>query len=380
MKRHLLVTNDFPPKVGGIQSYLWELWSRLDPDSFEVLTATSHPDASEFDAEQARHGFRIQRIPGKTLYVPTAGSVRRVATMAKEMGAGLVVIDPAVPLGVMGPFVGVPFAVVLHGAEVTVPARIPVSRTVLSQVLGHARLVISAGGYPAAEGARIAGRRMPAVVEIPPGVDCERFAPLDEPARAAARRRLGLPESGLLVASVSRLVPRKGMDVLIEAVRRLRTSFPDLTLAIAGGGRQEGELAEQVRRSGAGILLGRIGEPEKAMLLGAADVFAMACRTRWLGLEQEGFGIVFMEAAASGVPQVAGTSGGAAEAVEDGETGVVVRRPGDPGAVAEALRKLLVDPALRRRMGVAARRRAVGSFDYARLAPRLAEALSEYGA
>ncbi|MHB8219691.1 MAG: glycosyltransferase family 4 protein [Acidimicrobiales bacterium] len=381
VKRHLLVTNDFPPKVGGIQSYLWELWSRLDPDSFAVLTASSHPGAADYDAEQAQHGIRIERVSGHTLYLPTVGALRRVRAMVRDLDASIVVLDPAVPLGMLGPRLGIPFAVVLHGAEVTVPARVPVSRRALAHVLGRASLAISAGGYPAAEAAGVAGSRMPPVVEIPPGVDCGRFAPLDEASRRAARHRLGLPPDGLLVASVSRLVPRKGMDVLVEAVRRLRPSFPDLTLAIAGGGRQEGELAAQARRSGAVVeLLGRIGEEDKALLLGASDVFVMACRTRWLGLEQEGFGIVFMEAAACGIPQVAGTSGGAAEAVDDGETGVVVRHPDDPGAVAEALRRLLVDPELRRRMGAAARRRAVASFDYARLAPRLADALSEHGA
>ena len=102
----------------------------------------------------------------------------------------------------------------------------------------------------------------------------------------------------------------------------------------------------------------------------------MACRNRWLGLEQEGFGIVFLEAAAAGVPQIAGDSGGAAEAVLDGVTGLVVERPEDPGAVAEALRSLLADPARRRRMGRAARARVQESFDNDVLASRLAEALA----
>ena len=92
-------------------------------------------------------------------------------------------------------------------------------------------------------------------------------------------------------------------------------------------------------------LLGRVSDEDRAGLLGAADVFVMACRNRWLGLEQEGFGIVFLEAAAAGVPQIAGDSGGAPEAVLDGVTGLVVHDPGDPGAVAEALRTLLADPA-----------------------------------
>lgn len=377
MRRHLLVTNDFPPKVGGIQSYLWELWRRLDPESFVVLTASSHPDAAAFDTEQAAKGVRIERVPGKLLYFPTPAVGRRVRALAEDVGADLVVLDPVFPLGLLGPGLGMPYAVVLHGAEVTVPGRIPMSRQAMARVLHRASLVVSAGTYPAAEGTRAAGGRMPAVVEIPPGVDCDHFAPLEETSRVAVRSALRLPPRGPLVVSVSRLVPRKGMDVLVEASCRLLPSFPELVVAVGGSGRESSRLEAQVRDTGAPVhLLGRISEDEKAALMGAADVFVMACRNRWMGLEQEGFGIVFVEAAACGVPQVAGDSGGAAEAVEDGVTGLVVKRPDDAGQVAAAIRRLLADPALRQRMGRAARQRATASFDYSRLAPRLARALA----
>jgi phosphatidylinositol alpha-1,6-mannosyltransferase len=133
-------------------------------------------------------------------------------------------------------------------------------------------------------------------------------------------------------------------------------------------------------RTGAPVrLLGRVSEEDKSALLGVADVFVMACRNRWGGLEQEGFGIVFLEAAAAGLPQVAGESGGAAEAVLDQQTGLVVARPDDPSEVAAALGRLLSDESLRRRMGSAARDRALACFDYASLAPRLAEALAQVG-
>jgi phosphatidylinositol alpha-1,6-mannosyltransferase len=378
LRRHLLVTNDFPPKVGGIQSYLWELWQRLDPETYAVLTASSDADAQRFDAAQAARGVRISRVPGPILYFPSPATRRRVRTLADEVGASLVVLDPVLPLGLLGPSLGMPYGVILHGAEVAVPARLFPTRRTLGHVLSSAALVVSAGGYPAMQARRAAGRRLPPMVDIPPGVDCERLSPLGRGERLAARRRLGLPVDGPLVASVSRLVHRKGMDVLIEAARRLVPSFPDLVVAIGGTGREETALAAQVRDSGAPVrLLGRLDDADKALLLGAADVFAMLCRSRWLGLEQEGFGIVFLEAAAAGVPQVAGDSGGAAEAVEHGVTGLVVRRPEDPAEVALALRELLADPRLRRRMGAAARRRAVASFDYSRLAPRLAESLAD---
>ena len=239
-------------------------------------------------------------------------------------------------------------------------------------------MVISAGGYPAAEGRRAAGNLTAPVVEIPPGVDTRAIVPLSPEARTAARARLGLASAGPLVVSLSRLVPRKGMDVLIEAANRLAPSYPDLVVAIGGEGRQLSELRRQAAQSTASVtLMGRLSDEDRAALLGCADVFVMACHNRWLGLEQEGFGIVFLEAAAAGVPQVAGDSGGAAEAVIDGTTGLVVASPEDPGAVATALRTFLADPDRGRRMGQAARERAVASFDYGVLASRLASTLAE---
>src|ERR1700728_1328961 len=137
------------------------------------------------------------------------------------------------------------------------------------------------------------------------------------------------------------------MELLIEAARRLAGSHPDLVVVIAGTGRDAPRLERRAAALGAPVrLLGRISEEEKIALLGAADVFSMLCRSRWAGLEQEAFGIVFLEAAAAGLAQVAGESGGAAEAVLDGETGIVVGRPRDVGDVAGAPRRPLVQPAL----------------------------------
>ncbi len=377
MKRHLLVTNDFPPKVGGIQNYLWELWRRLDPDSYVVLTASSDDGAAAFDAEQAERGVRIERVPEPILFFPTPRVLDAVRRCAAEHEVGMVLLDPALPLGLLGPRLDVPYGVILHGAEVTVPGRLPGSRAALARVLREAALVVSAGRYPAAEARHAAPGLTAPVVEVPPGVDAGAITPLKAAERRAARARLGLPAQGPLVVSVSRLVPRKGMDVLVEAANRLAPSYPDLVVAIAGEGRDLTRLQRLAARSPQCVrLLGRVGDEDRAALLGAADVFVMACRSRWLGLEQEGFGIVFLEAAAAGVPQVAGDSGGASEAVLDGVTGLVVGDPEDPGAVAEALRSLLADPPRRRRMGRAARTRVREVFDNDVLASRLAEALA----
>jgi phosphatidylinositol alpha-1,6-mannosyltransferase len=369
--RHVLVTNDFPPKIGGIQSYLWELWRRLPPEEVTVLTS-AYPDARTFDAEQS---FRIDRTREPVL-LPQPALARRVRRLASEVGAEAVVIDPALPLGLLGPFLELPYAVVLHGAEVTVPGRLPPTRPMLAEALRRSSLVISAGSYAAAEARRAAGGRLPPVAEIPPGVDVERFSPLPPIERAASRARLGLPRTGPLVLSVSRLVPRKGMDVLIQASARLGVRYPGLTVAIAGEGRDRPRLERCVRRYGAPVrFLGRVASADLPELYACADVFALCCRNRWRGLEQEGFGVVFLEAAASGVPSVAGDSGGAAEAVRDGETGFVVRDPGDVSAVVAALDRLLGDPELASRQGQAARRRAEREFSYDALAARLQEAL-----
>ena len=372
--KHLLVTNDFPPKVGGIQSYLWELWRRLPPDSFAVLTSP-HGDADEWDRRQP---FLVRRVREPVL-LPHPIMVNRVQAMAAELGVQLVVLDPALPLGMIGPSLDLPYDVVLHGAEVTVPGRLPGSRPLLAHVLRRARRVISAGEYAAAEAARAAERPLDVVV-VPPGVDVHRFFPLDSAQRRVARSRFGLPADGSLVVSVSRLVPRKGFDTLIRAAARLKSAHPDLILAIAGSGRDEARLRRLAADSGATVVfLGRVPDEDLPSLYGAADVFAMLCRSRWGGLEQEGFGIVFLEAAACAVPQVAGASGGAAEAVVDGETGLVIDPPEDVQAVADAIASLLADPQRARAFGQAARRRVEGELTYDALAARLGEALGVNG-
>ncbi len=374
------MTNDFPPKVGGIQSYLWELWRRLDPASTSVLTARSHPDHARFDAEARNLGLRIDRVEGRLLFFPTPAVLRAVRAACHEHQPDLVLLDPVWPLGLLGPRLGIPFGVILHGAEVAIPARLPLVRRRVASTLASASLVVAAGHYPVLAAERSTGAALGRLVEIPPGVDCARFEGAETADRAGLRRALGLPEDALVVTSVSRLVPRKGMDVLIEAAARLRPSHAELVVAIAGAGRDERRLRRAINRHGAPVrLLGRVSEEDKSALLAASDVFVMACRNRWGGLEQEGFGIVFLEAAASGVPQVAGDSGGAAEAVADGETGLVVRTPEDPAAVAAALARLLDDEPLRRSMGAAARTRARTCFDYGILAPRLADALRQVG-
>lgn len=368
--KHLLVTNDFPPKIGGIQSLLWEWWRRLPPDSFAVLTSP-YEGADAFDAGEP---YRIERTREPVL-LPHPWMVKRINDLAADFGADLVVLDPAVPLGLVGPSLALPYDLVLHGAEVTIPGRLPLSKQALSYTLTRARHIIAAGGYPAAEAVHAAGRELPTTV-VPCGVDPDRFRVLSASERRAARKHFDVPADAELIVGISRLVPRKGFDTAIRAVNRIKHRRPNLLLVIGGTGREADRLQRLATELDAPVrFTGRIPHDDLPKLYGCADLYTMLCRNRWGGLEQEGFGIVFIEAAACGVPQIAGNSGGAAEAVAHGETGLVVDDPEDVQAVADAFEQLLDDDALRASMATASRQRVLDEFAYDVLARRLGETL-----
>ena len=284
---HLLVTNDFPPKVGGIQAYLWELWRRLDPDSFVVLTATLPPGRPPpSTATRRRSGIRIERVPSRVLAAHPGDWSGASATPPDRVGADLVVLDPVFPLGLVGPHLGLPYAVAAprrRGGRPRPSAR-PAASCV-ARVLRHSVLAVSAGGYPAAEArGPCAGGGCPRWWRSRRGSTSTASGPCRPDERQAARADLGLPADGPLVVSVSRLVPRKGMDVLIDAAVRLRPACPDLTVAIAGRGRDaDGWPAGSPSTRAPVRLLGGVSDDDLPRLVGAADVFVMLCRNRWLG-------------------------------------------------------------------------------------------------
>jgi phosphatidyl-myo-inositol dimannoside synthase len=373
----LLVTNDFPPKIGGIQSYLYELWRRLPADDTTVFT-TSYAGDRRWDAWQR---FRVVRAR-ESQFLPTRSLAQRIDALAREVGADVIFLDPWLPLGHLGPRLrAAPYVVVVHGAEVTVPGRLPGTRQLGARVLHGAAGVVAASEYSAREATRAARRPLQGVV-VPPGVDHRRFRPIDADDRAAVRHAFGLHPEQPLVLGVSRLVPRKGFGTLLAAVAR---SGRDVQVAIAGSGRSQRALEALAHKLDLGArarVLGRVPDDALPLLYAAADVFAMPCRDRWLGLEAEGFGIVFLEAAAAGVAVVAGRSGGSDEAVVDGVTGLVVDGRNND-AVSGALRTLLDDADARTCMGHAGRERAVRDFSYddlvRRLAPLAAGGLDDLG-
>jgi phosphatidylinositol alpha-1,6-mannosyltransferase len=373
--RHLLVTNDYPPKVGGIQVYLHELWRRLEPGRAVIVTARSHDGADAFDDAATEN---VERLSRRLLFFPTPRARRDIESAIERHDPSLVLLDPVWPLGILGRHLSRPYGIVLHGAEVTIPSRIPLVRRSLRRVLSGASVVVCAGRYPEAVARACAGPEMPPVVQVPPGVDTSRFRPLDVAERRRTRRRLGLDEGDLLVVSYSRLVPRKGMDTLIRASAILAPRFPELVVLIGGSGRDRRRLEALIAKTGAPVrLVGRVDDEALAAFVGAADLMVMDCRTR-LGVLAEGFGIVFVEAASCEVAAIAGRSGGSDEAVVDGETGVVVSDTRSPVALARAIERLLVDVDSRRRLSSRARALAVEHYDWDTLALALASGLTPF--
>ena len=348
--RSLFITQDFPPRIGGAQSYYWGVMQTLPPEDL-VIVAPHHPEAAAFDAT---HPYRVVRA-SRSVLLPTPELLDRALDLARDHQAELIQFGHPLPTGLLGPALarrtGLPYVVFLGGAELTLPAAVPGVGTALRSVLRQASLLLTVSSYTAAQASQQTGGATRAAV-LRPALDVTGFAPA--PPEEAAAARAGAGVRGPLVVCVGRLVPRKGQDRLIDALGLLAGEFPDLELALIGGGRLDGSLARRARQRGVADrvrLLGALGPGELARWFAAADLFASPCRTRWGGLEVEGFGIVFAEAALAGLPVMAGRSGGAPEAVVPGDSGIVV--DGSSAAeVAAGLARLLRRSARQRaRMG-----------------------------
>jgi phosphatidylinositol alpha-1,6-mannosyltransferase len=365
----LVVTNDFPPRVGGVQQYVWNLVRNLPHDRVAIL-APNWPGWPAHDAEQA---FAIHRWPSAFLW-PTDDLHRRVRSLIGEHEARVVMFGHGIPLPLLGPRLdaeGIPYVTLTHGVEAWA-ARTPILSRALRRALSGAREVTAVSEHTAATIRSLVPPGVPLTV-LHPGVDPRRFTADGD--GATIRRRHGL-DSRPVVLCVSRLVPRKGQDVLIAAMPLVRRLAPDATLLLVGDGPHRGalEAAATTAAQGSVVFAGEVPVAELPAYYAACDVFAMPCRSRWGGLEVEGFGIVFLEAAAAAKPAVAGRSGGAAEALVDQVTGLLVEG-NESKAVALAITRLLLDPGLRARMGAAARAHVEQGFTWTMKAAQLAAIL-----
>ena len=377
MSRVLLVTNDFPPRRGGIQSYLAELVSRLAATGQHTVTvyAPQWKGASAFDAHTA--GYQVVRHP-RTLMLPTPSVDVAMRRLIAERDIDTVWFGAAAPLGLLAHRARQAGAsrvlASTHGHEVGW-SMLPVARSVLRRIGDGSDVVTFVSRYTRARFASAFGPEA-ALEHLPPGVDTDRFHP-DPVSRAELRARYGLGRRPTVLC-LSRLVPRKGQDMLIRALPSIRRRVDGAALVIAGGGPYLEELRRLAERLGViqdVTFTGGVAAGELPAYHALADVFAMPCRTRGAGLDVEGLGIVFLEASATGVPVIAGRSGGAPETVRHNKTGLVVDGR-SVNQVANAVAELLADPDRAAAMGAAGREWAAAQWQWDALAARLAELVS----
>ncbi|CAM4448998.1 GDP-mannose-dependent alpha-(1-6)-phosphatidylinositol monomannoside mannosyltransferase [Mycobacterium basiliense] len=378
MSRVLLVTNDFPPRRGGIQSYLGEFVGRLvDAGSHSVTVYAPQWKGADAHDEAARAaGYRVVRHP-TTLMLPVPAVDSRMRRLIAEHDIDTVWFGAAAPLALLAARArqaGASWVLAsTHGHEVGW-SMLPIARSVLRRIGDEADVVTFVSRYTRSRFAPAFGPSA-SLEHLPPGVDTDRFRP-DPAGRAELRKRYGLGERPTVVC-LSRLVPRKGQDMLIKALPSIRRQVDGAALVIVGGGpyletlrrlARDREVADHV------VFTGGVPGEELPAHHALADVFAMPCRTRGAGMDVEGLGIVFLEASASGVPVIAGKSGGAPEAVQHNKTGLVV--DGDRvDKVAGAVIELLSNPDRAAAMGSAGRQWVTSEWRWDTLAARLADLL-----
>ena len=346
----LIVSNDFPPRRGGIQSFVHALASRM-PAGSAVVYAPRWEGAAEFDARQP---FPVIRHP-TSLMLPVPSVARRATRILAEHGCDTVLFGAAAPLGLLAPSLRRAGAgrivAITHGHEAGWAA-LPGARSLLRRIGDETDVVTYLGEYFRVRLARALSAQAAArMVRLAPGVDNASFRP--GAGGDVVRERLGLGQRPVVVC-VSRMVPRKGQDTLIRAWPQvLAVARGGPALLLVGDGPYRAKLGRLAQRAGVAdsvVFTGPVPAADLPAYYDAGDVFAMPCRTRRGGLDVEGLGIVYLEASASGLPVVGGDSGGAPDAILPGETGYVV--PGrDVAAVTDRITGLLADPAGARAMG-----------------------------
>ena len=373
MPKVLVLTNDFPPRAGGIQVFVHALASRL-PAGDVTVYAPAWEGAAAFDARQP---FPVERHH-TSLMLPVPSVARRAAGIIEREGCDTVLFGAAAPLGLLGPRLrragASRLVAITHGHEAGWAA-LPAARTLLRRIGDSVDTVTYLGEYTRMRLARVMSADAAArMAKLTPGVDTSEFRP--GAGGSCVRERLGLGTAPVVVC-VSRLVPRKGQDTLIRAWPVVRAAAGEARLLLVGEGPYRERLERLAARLGVAGSVIFAGAPSRADLpayYDAANVFAMPCRTRRRGLDVEGLGIVYLEASAAGLPVVGGDSGNAPDAIADGETGYVV--PGRSVAeLAERLTRLLTDPALAAAMGEKGQAWVNAEWGWDSISRRLAEIL-----
>ncbi|MFZ9283247.1 MAG: glycosyltransferase family 4 protein [Candidatus Nanopelagicales bacterium] len=351
MPRTLVITNDFPPRKGGIQTFIEQLLSQQYPRSLVVFTS-NWTGAAEYDATLP---YDVIRIRGKLL-LPTPKRIREAKKLAKRYDCDQVLFGALAPLGLMSGSLkrfGIKNIVAItHGHEAGW-AKIPLLRTLLKLSAAKVDVVTYLTQYTK-EIILPLLKSETKTIQLTPAVDVTRYQPANPTLRMELKKKYHL-ENNLVLLGLSRLMPRKGFDSIIKLMPRLIAEFPELKFVVAGGGPDKDrliKLAKKFNVSDRVLFLGSIPYDELPQVYQMADVFAMPCRTRFFGLDVEGFGIVYLEAAATGLPVIAGNSGGAVEAVLPGITGELAER----NNLEKKLRQLLQDEQLRERYGQQGRR------------------------
>ncbi|MDQ6686748.1 MAG: glycosyltransferase family 4 protein [Actinomycetota bacterium] len=367
MSRTLVLTNDFPTRWGGIETFVRSLCDGFDPAALTVYTSAM-PGAQEYDATLP---FAVHRDPTSML-LPTPAVSRRVTRVLRESGSDRVVFGASAPLGLLAPALRAAGAERLvgltHGHEVWW-ARSPGTRQALRRI-GEGTDTLTYVSDWCRD--RIAPALSPAaaarMARLSPGADVDRFWP--GCGGAEIRSELGLAADEPVAVCAARLIPRKGQDTLVAAWPRVLESVPAARLLLIGDGPYRRRLERAAAPLGDRVLFAGDVHPRVPAYLDAGDVFVMPCRTRRASLEAEAFGIVFLEAAACGLPVVVGGSGGAPETVAEGSTGYVVP-PRDIEALAGRIAGLLNDPDRARAMGAAGRERVTRAWTWSHAQQRL---------
>lgn len=369
-----MVTNDFPPRVGGIEDFVRRLVEHLAPATTCVVLAPRHRDAAAFDRTFPHQVVRWPVFP----MLPSPRLAREVARLCDREGADAVLFGASMPLALIAGAVarrtGLPIIACTHGVEPGV-AQIPGVRLLMKYIATHVTMLTVVSRW-SEQHLRGAIGPSPRIEHLPSGIDAERFHAAVSPDAVRRRHRLG---ERPVVVCVARLVARKGQDQLIRALPQIVAECPAATLLIVGDGPDRGRLERLVtdtRMSERVVFTGMVPYEDVPQYIAAGDIFAMPCGSRYFGLEMDALPAVFLQAAAVGRATIAGRAGGSPEAVLHEQTGLVVDEQ-SPTAVAEAVVSLLKSPQVAQGMAARGLHRVHTGFTWPMMAGRLQSWLAE---